>query len=575
MRATLLRCAAYLRPYWGWTIGSYLAVLCIQGLNIAVPQLLRWGIDNGVVPGNTTLLAWAVAALLGVAAVRGLFSFAQGRMSEVASQRVACDLRDAIHRKLVALPFSFHDTAETGELIARSMQDVDRLRFLTGRATLRVLEGTVTLLGTAAVLFWMQPGLAALVTLTMPPLVICAVRFGRLHRPLSRQIQRRLGAVTTEVEQSLRGSRVIMTLAREAEEGARFERENARWFALSAYGARLSAINEPLLLLLANAGVVLIVWHGGTLVVEGALTVGELVAFVSYVVQLVTPVGRLGMMIPAIAIATSAAERIFEIFDIAPQVEDRPNAQPLGPLRGHLRFEGVSFGHGIGEAHSAVLEGIDLDVQPGQVIALLGATGSGKSSLVSLIPRFYDPTRGRITIDGHDLRDVTLRSLRRQIGIVMEELPLFAGTLRDNIAFGRPEASDAEVEAAARAAQTHDFIAQLPQGYASSVGERGVTLSGGQRQRVAIARALLMDPRILILDDATASVDTETESLIRKALVELMRGRTTLVVAHRASTVQRADLIVVLERGRIVARGKHEELLRTSPAYAEVFRRQR
>lgn len=573
--ATLWRCAGFMRPYWRYTAGAYLGVLCVQGLNVAVPQLLRWGIDGGVVPGDRQILLRALAALIVVAAVRGVFSWLHGRLGEIASQRVACDMRDAIHRKLTALSFSFHDTAETGELIARSMQDVDRIRFLSGRATLRILEGTVILAATAAMLFWMQPTLAALVTLTMPLLVWQAWRFGRRHRPLAKQIQRQLGAVTTEVEQSLRGSRVVKTLAREPEEIARFERENARWFDLSAFGARLTAVNEPLLLLLANAGVVLIVWYGGALVIEGALTVGELVAFVSYVVQLVNPVRRLGMMIPAIAIATSAAERVFEVLDIPSEVEDRPDAHPLAAARGHLRFEGVSFVHPAGDADRPVLQDIDLEVLPGQVVAVLGPTGSGKSSLVSLVPRFYEPTRGRVTLDGHDLRDLTLRSLRRQIGIVMQELMLFAGTVRENIAFGRPEASDAEVEAAARAAQAHDFITATPHGYATRVGERGVTLSGGQRQRIAIARALLMDPRILILDDATASVDTETESQIRQALATLMQGRTTLVVAHRASTVQRADLIVVLDGGRITARGTHDELLRASPAYAEVFRRQR
>jgi ATP-binding cassette subfamily B protein len=328
----------------------------------------------------------------------------------------------------------------------------------------------------------------------------------------------------------------------------------------------------PLLDLIAYTGIVFIIWYGGFLVVGGRLTVGELVAFSTYLGLLVQPVRRLGMIIPAIAQAAASGERIFEILDARSEVRGAPDARPMPPMQGHVRFDHVSFSY-FGRHH--ILKDLSFEARPGQVIALLGATGSGKSSIVNLIPRFYDPTEGWITIDGVDIRTVTLESLRDQIGIVLQESTLFAATIRENIAFGCPGASDAAVIDAARAAQAHDFIASMPDGYDTYVGERGVTLSGGQRQRVAIARALLKNPRILILDDATASVDTRTEQAIQRAMRHLMRGRTSFVIAQRLSTLQTANLILVLERGRIVARGTHEELSRSSGLYAELYALQR
>jgi ATP-binding cassette subfamily B protein len=323
--------------------------------------------------------------------------------------------------------------------------------------------------------------------------------------------------------------------------------------------------------LIANIGTVFIIWYGGYLVIQDQLTLGELIAFSTYLAQLMMPVRRVGMIIPVISMAVASGERIFEILDASSEVQDAPDAIPLPPIQGHVRLEHVSLAYLQG--HS-VLDDISFEVSPGQVVALLGATGSGKSSLINLIPRFYDPTSGRITIDGYDLRDVQLHSLRDQIGIVLQESTLFAASIEENIAFGRPGATRAEVEEAARAAQAHAFIMQMPDGYATHVGERGVTLSGGQKQRVAIARALLKDPRILLLDDATASVDTETEREIQLALARLMHGRTSFVIAQRLSTVRMADLILVLERGRIAAQGNHQTLLERSPLYAEIYNRQ-
>ncbi len=567
----LWRCYGYLRPYWRLTLGAYLAALCITGMNMLIPQLTRWIIDHGIRDQNLDVLRWSVLALLGLTLIKGVLSFSQGRWSEMASQNVAFDLRNALQKKLTLLSFSFHDQTETGELLSRTIQDVDRVRFLTGRAVLRIVDGVVLASSTAVMLIWMNPRLAALVIATMPLLTWRAITFGRAFRPLSLEVQKQLAILTTRIEQNLRGIRVVKAFAQEDAEIERFDRDNEHWFGLTARQAQLQSTSGPMLTLIANIGALLILWYGGRLVIDGQLTLGELVAFTMYLSQIVQPVRQLGMVIPAVAIAAVAAQRIFEVLDTVPDVRDAPDAMPLPAITGHVRFENVSFSYG---QRRGVLKDVSFEARPGQVIALLGRTGSGKSTIINLIPRFYDPTAGRITVDGHDIRTVTLNSLRSQIGSVLQETTLFATTIRENIAFGRPEATRDEIAAAARAAQAHDFIMQTPQGYETYVGEKGVTLSGGQKQRIAIARALLTDPRILILDDATSSVDTETEQMIQLALDRVMQGRTTFVIAHRLSTLRRADLILVLDRGRIVARGTHETLLKTSGLYAEIYRQQ-
>jgi ATP-binding cassette subfamily B protein len=548
-----------------------LLLLTITGLALIIPQLIRTSVDRGIRGQDIHALGLSVLVILGVALLKGGLTFLQGRWTEIASQGVAYDLRNRLYRKLSALSFSYHDHAQVGQLLSRSIQDVERIRFITGRAFLRLTEGSVLLVGTALVLLWMNPALALLALGTMPLLAYRASAFGRRFRPISLAIQQQLAVLTTRLEQNLRGARVVKAFAQEPAELARFGRENDAWFDLSAAAARLQAIHVPLLDLIANMGIVVIVWYGGLLVVRGQLTLGELVAFSAYLGQLVLPVRRLGAILPAIAQATASGERVFEILDAESEVQDRPGALPLPRVRGHVRFEQVSFTY---FGRHRVLDEISFEALPGQVVALLGPTGSGKSTIINLIPRFYEATQGRISIDGHDIRSVTLNSLRDQIGIVLQETTLFAATIRENIAFGRPGASEADIVAAAQAAQAHQFIMAMPDGYASSVGEQGVTLSGGQKQRIAIARALLKDPRILILDDATSSVDTDTEQLIQRALEQLMHGRTSFIIAQRLSTLRLADLILVLNQGRIAVRGTHQELLRTSDLYAEIYHRQ-
>jgi ATP-binding cassette, subfamily B, multidrug efflux pump len=567
----LVRCFDYLRPYWRLTAGAYVLLLLITGLTLVVPQLVRLIVDYGIERQNLRLVGFAVLGLLALTAIKGLLSFLQGRWTEAASQGVAYSLRGGIHQKLLALSFSYHDRTETGQLLSRALQDVERIRFLTGRASLRIVEATLLLVGALIALVALNPPLALLSLSTMPLLAYRAYAFGRRIRPLSLAVQEQLAVLTTRLEQNLRGARVVKAFAQEDAEIAHFEADNNRWFDLNARSIRLESINLPLLDLIANFGTVFIIWYGGLLVIRDQLTAGELVAFLTYLGLLVQPVRRLGMIIPAVTQAAVAGQRVFEILDAASEVRESPGAPPLPPVEGYVRAEGVSFSY---FGRHKILQDIDFDARPGQIVALLGATGSGKSTIINLIPRFYDPTAGRITIDGHDIRSVTLESLRAQIGIVLQESTLFAATIRENIAFGAPEADDEAVIAAAKAAQAHDFISGFPDGYDTYVGERGVTLSGGQRQRVAIARALLKNPRILILDDATASVDTHTEQQIQEALKHLMRGRTSFVIAQRLSTLQRADQILVLEHGRIAARGTHAELLRSSGLYADIYGRQ-
>ncbi|MCX6047330.1 MAG: ABC transporter ATP-binding protein [Chloroflexi bacterium] len=564
----LWRCFGYLRPYWRLAATTYTATLCITALSLITPQLMRWVVDHGIREQNVRLLAWSVAGLLVVTLIKGVLTFYEGRGTEVISQGVAYNLRNAIHQKLASLSFAYHDQTETGQLLSRAVQDVERIRFLTGRALLRLAGSIILSIGTAIVLITMNPTLALLSMAILPFLAYRAYSYGKQLRPVSLAIQQALAVLTTQLEQNLRGARVVKAFAQEAHENEYFDAENNRWFDLSARSVWLQAINAPLLDLIANAGAVLIIWYGGLLVIRHQLTLGELVAFTTYLGQLVQPIRRLGTIIPAMAMAASAGERIFEILDAPSEVRDAPDAYPLPPVSGHVHFEKVSFAY---FGRHQVLREINIDAQPGQIIALLGATGSGKSSIINLIPRFYDPTTGAITIDGHDLRKVTLNSLRDQIGIVLQETTLFAATIRENIAFGRPDATDAEVQAAAQAAQAHDFIQGMPDGYATHVGERGATLSGGQKQRVAIARALLKDPKILLLDDATASVDTETERQIQMALARLMQGRTSFVIAQRLSTVRMANQILVLEKGRIAAKGTHQQLLNTSELYAQIY----
>ncbi|MFO7166861.1 MAG: ABC transporter ATP-binding protein [Chloroflexota bacterium] len=589
--SALRRALPYLKNYWAITLGAFLSLVLVTAANLAAPQVLRIIIDQGIAAGSVPVLVWASLALVGVALVRGVFTFTQGFWSEKASQGVAYDLRNNLFAKLQSLSFSYHDRAQTGQLMTRITSDVEQVRTFISMGLLQMFSATALLVGSITALVLMNWQLALITVLTVPAMTVIISYFMRIMRPLFSQIQARLAALNTVLQENIAGARVVQAFAREPHEWQRYSAANQELLEVNVRTVRGMANAFPLVFLIANLGTLAVIWYGGYQVIGGTLSIGELVAFNTYLSLLTMPLMMIGMIAAQLTRAAVSAERIFEVLDAEIEVRDRPGSVPLPPISGRVVFENVSFGYGLKSAERSpasnaeraapraapsepdglILRDVSFTAEPGMTVAIMGETGSGKSTIINLIPRFYDVTAGRVLIDGHDVRDVTVASLREQIGIVLQDTTLFSGTIRDNIAYGRPDATDEEVFAAAKAAQAHEFITSFPDGYNTVIGERGVTLSGGQRQRIAIARALLRDPRILILDDSTSAVDAETEYQIQQALETLMKGRTSFVIAQRISTVRAADLILLLDKGRIVAQGTHDDLLRDSPLYGEII----
>ncbi|MDQ3603080.1 MAG: ABC transporter ATP-binding protein/permease [Actinomycetota bacterium] len=543
----------------------------VSGANLATPLLIGRAIDEGIGPRRLGVVFVVVGWLVGLALARGLFTFLQGYLAERASQGVAYDLRDALFERIERLSFSYYDRVQTGQLVTRLTSDVEQIRSFAGSGVVQLANAVVMLIGTTVLLLYLDWQLALVALAIVPIIAVLLVRFVGRIRPLFREVQQTLGKLNTVLQEDLLGVRVIRAFAREDYETARYTSVNDELLEKNLTTVRVFSNNFPFVFLFANLGTLAIIWFGGWQVIGGRLSIGELIAFNTLLGFMLFPILTIGFLSASISRAGASSQRVFDVLDAPHDIKDAPDASILLPISCRVDYDQVSFRYP-GSTRD-ILDSVSFTARPGQTVAILGTTGSGKSTLVNLIPRFYDVTGGAVRLDGNDVRDVTLSSLRSQIGIVLQETRLFSGTVRDNVAFGRPDATNEEVVAAAEAAQAAEFIIGLSDGYDTVIGERGIGLSGGQRQRIAIARALLIDPRLLILDDSTSAVDAETEAAIQETLDRLMREkhRTVFVIAQRVSTVRDADLILVLDEGSIAASGTHEELLRESELYNEIL----
>ena len=560
-----------LRPELRWVAVGALFGLTWTAAKVSVPFLARLAIDHGIIhnePG--ALLQWSIALVI-AGTIQGVCTGLRRYIAIGMAARIETELRQRLFAHLQRLHFAFHDEAQTGQLMARANSDLQQIQFFLVFIPLAIAN-TLTVVAVAVVLFLTNAALAALALCALPFVNIAAKRFSSRIHPVVLDLQQELAELSTVVEESVSGIRVVKGFGAEPLQSAKLAAEAGDVYDVSMAAARIRSTYLPVLDFLPALGLVVVLWFGGHQVLEGNLTIGELVAFNAYVLMLIWPLRMTGMLIAQAQRSVAAAQRVDDVLSTAPEIVDKPGARPLPPGGGELRFERVTFGYQAGADHP-VLDGLDLHVRAGEAVALVGPTGCGKTTVARLIPRFYDVDGGRVVLDGVDVRDLRLPDLRRAVGIVFEDTFLFSDTVRANIAFADPDAPMDTVVRAARLAGAHEFVQQLPAGYDTVIGEHGFSLSGGQRQRLAIARAILADPRVLILDDATSSVDPTKEHEIRAALGEVMQGRTTIVIAHRPATIALADRVVLLDEGRIVAEGTHDDLLATSARYREVLAR--
>jgi subfamily B ATP-binding cassette protein MsbA len=569
--ATSRRLLNYLRPFWFSMLLAALCLLFSSGANLIFPWIVQHLLDSVFVHHDQALLNQIALLLLVAFSLSMFFSFGQNYLLSYTSERLVADLRTRVFAHLQTLSLDFFNNHRVGETMSRVTTDVTRVQSGLTTNILSLVQQLVMLIGSILIIALLDWRLTLLIVALVPLVVLSAIGFGGRFRGYSKAIQEELGTVSSILEETLSSVRVVKSFAREPYEIERFNRSVEKTFRMSMNLTRLRAIFSPLMGFFSFAAVVLVIWFGGTEVLAGHLSPGQLISFVIYMVMIASPVAQLSNFYTQLQESLGAAERIFDLLDTAPERPDSPDAIALPSLAGQVVFEHVSFHY---TPEIPVLHGLSLTLPAGKTVALVGPSGAGKTTVTSLLPRLYEPTEGHIFVDGYDLHDVQVRSLREQIALVPQEPTLFNGTIRENIAYGRLDATQEEVEAAARAANAVEFIAHLPQGYATIVGERGVKLSAGQRQRIAIARAVLRDPRILILDEATASLDNESEALVQDALRRLMRQRTSLVIAHRLTTIEEADLIYVLDQGSIVEQGEHSELLARNGLYARLYNRQ-
>jgi len=565
---SILRLRSFVRPYLPQIFLSLLSLATLTGLSLLVPRIIQQVIDEGIANSQSGVLVRSALLLLGLGLLTAALNGFERYISEWIGGHIGYDIRNRLYDHIQNLSFSYHDHSQTGQLISRCIEDVRSVQMFIGSSIVELAQMLFLLFGALGIMFSENWNLTLIAILPIIPLTILTLNFGKRVTELFFNVDTALGDLSARLQENVTGVQVIRAFAREPYEMERFDQTNRDY-----YDARVRVISSwaqvmPTTDFLVTACTILILWFGGQMVFKGTLTIGELVAFNAYVLMLAAPAQQLTWLVNGAGEAAAGARRVLEVLDTEPEIASPTDAVQLPEIRGEVEFRDVTLIYQ--DEKTASLVDLSLRIQPNQLIALIGATGSGKTSLVNLIPRFYDVTQGAVLVDGQDVRELDLVSLRRQIGIVLQTSLLFSDSIRENIAYGRPDASEAEIIAAAKAAQAHEFISELPEGYETVVGERGITLSGGQRQRVAIARALLMNPRILILDDSLSSVDTQTEKLIQEALDKLMEGRTTFVIAHRLSTVRRADVILVMDKGRIVQQGKHDALLKEGGLYREI-----